>query len=352
MSLRSQGMEKNRDTSRIALLIQVFIKLNDVEPLIEFAGEETFYEMGILVDVASSLASAVSSGSLDPGQTFWALDGLVFSLMRDSRYDEASSHLSTMEQILDAHGFEFREHLSLAMKKILFAAYLGHEKDVRREVESAAPKIPDSIHRRIFDYNHAFALWKLKRYKAAELLCKAVMDGYYEILGLEPKDVLGKNPDVLWKVIKRSDDVSEDIKHLADSLDLYAKILNAQGHKSGFSRIHAMKFYNMVNAYDSFVRLGQDAAEEFAVAGDYVGAREILEQQVLRAVSEMGLIGRMVQVRGQYAEILALCKDYVGAVSEIERLQHYIHGLAKDEAKELLNQIGNVVDIMRKGIHA
>ncbi|WP_244647543.1 ATP-binding protein [Pseudomonas kielensis] len=346
-----QGMEKNRDTSRIALLIQVFIKLNDVEPLIELAGEETFYEMGILVDVASSLASAVSSGSLDPGQTFWALDGLVFSLMRDSRYDEASSHLSTMAQILDAHGFEFREHLSLAMKKILFAAYLGHEKDVRREVESAAPKIPDSIHRRIFDYNHAFALWKLKRYKAAELLCKAVMDGYYGILGLEPKDVLGKNPDVLWKVIKRSDDVSEDIKHLADSLDLYAKILNAQGRKSGFSRIHAMKFYNMVNAYDSFVRLGQDAAEEFAEAGEYVGAREILEQQVLRVVSEMGLMGRMVQVRGQYAEILALCKDYAGAVSEIERLQHYLHGLEKDEAKELLNQIGNIVGIMRKGIH-
>ncbi|WP_395598887.1 ATP-binding protein [Pseudomonas sp. A1437] len=346
-----QSLEKNRDTSRISLLIQVFIKLNDVEPLIELAGEETFYEMGILVDIASSLARAVDSGSLEPGQVFWALDGLVFSLMRDGRYNDASSHLSMMEQILDSHRFEFREHLSLAMKKMLFAAHLGHEKDVSIAVESAAAKIPDSVHRRIFDYTHALALWKLQRYNAAELLCKAVMDEYYEILGIEPNDVIGKNPDVLWKVIKRSDNVSEDIKHLADSLDLYAKILSAQGRRSGFTRIHAMKFYNMVNAYDSFVRLGQDAAEEFANAGDYVGAREILEQQVLRVVSEMGLIGRMVQVRGQYAEILALCKDYVGAASEVERLQYYIKGLEKNEAKELLNQIGNVVGILRKKVH-
>jgi hypothetical protein len=179
-----ESMEKNLDTSRFALLTRIFIRLNDVMTLIGLAGEELFYEMGLSVDITSTLKQVLDEGGLNPHQAFWALDGLVFSLMREGRFDEVAESLLTMEQLLTEHGFRFREQVAWAMRKILFAADQGREDEVRQAVEYATPKIPDADNQRVFDYNHAIALWKLKRHKQAEALCKKVIDEYVEILGL------------------------------------------------------------------------------------------------------------------------------------------------------------------------
>lgn len=126
----------------------------------------------------------LDEGGLNPHQAFCALDGLVFSLMREGRFDEVAESLLTMEQLLTEHGFRFREQVAWAMRKILFAADQGREDEVRQAVEYATPKIPDADNQRAFDYNHSIALWKLKRHKQAEALCKKVIDEYFEILGL------------------------------------------------------------------------------------------------------------------------------------------------------------------------
>ncbi|MBK1711115.1 hypothetical protein, partial [Marichromatium gracile] len=172
----------------------------------------------------------------------------------------------------------------------------------------------------IFDYNHAIALWKLKRYKEAEALCWKVTDGYYDLFGIRPADVMGKNADVLWKIIKRPENVHEHLKHLADALELYAIILQARGKPTPFIRIHSMKFYNMAGAPESMVRVGQDLADEFVARKDYEGAREVMEQHVLPIVNTAGLVNRLVQVRSQYAVILALCGRHDDADAEMTRL--------------------------------
>jgi hypothetical protein len=346
-----EGLQENRDTSRFSLLTQVFIRLNDVMTLIGLSGEELFYEMGISVDITSSLERALDAGGLDPHQAFWALDGLVFSYMREGRFDEVVDRLSMMEQFLNDHGFEFREQVAWAMKKILFASDQGREDEVRQAVEYATPKIPDADHQRIFDYNHAIALWKLKRHKQAETLCMRVINEYYEILGLTPKDVMGKNSDVLWGVIKRPPDVQEHIKHLADALEVYAKAREAQDLHAPLQRIHAMKFYGMIEGYESIVRVGQDLADEFVGVKDFEGAKEVMEQHVLPVVAEAGLIARMVQVRSQYAVILALCGDHLGAVSEIRRLDPYLDGLEEHQRKEIEHQTGYIAHILSERRH-
>lgn len=333
-----ESLEKYRDTSRFSLLTRVFIRLNDVMTLIGLAGEELFYEMGISVDITSSLKRSLEAGDLSPQQAFWALDALVFSYMREGHFDEVADPLLTMEQLLNEHGFEFIEEITWAMRKILLASDQGRENDVRHAVAYATPKIPDADHQRVFDYNHAVALLKLKRHKQAEALCKKVSDEYFEILGLTPQDVMGKNPDTLWMVIKRPSEVHEHIKHLADTLEVYAKAREAQGLYASFQRIHAMKFYHMVGGYESVVRVGQDLADVFVGIKDFAGAKEVMEQHVLPVVTQAGLIGRMVQVRSQYAVILALWGDHRGAITEITRLDPYLEGLEEDQKLEVEGQ--------------
>ena len=346
------GLERDRDTSRFSLLTQVFIKLDDVMTLIGLSGEEVFYEMGISVDILSRLEQAVDSGSLSPHQAFWALDGVVFSHMRSGKFDEVPGRLAQMEALLAEHEFEYREQIAWAMKKVIFASEQGNEEEVRRAIEYATPKIPDAKNRRVFEYNHAIGLWKLKRHKQAENLCRKVIDEYYEMLGLTPKDVIGKNPDVLWTVIKRPPDVDEDLKHIADALELYAITREAQGLPTPFARIHSMKFYGMIGAYDSIVRVGQDLADEFVGLKDYEGAREVMEQHVLPMVSKAKLVTRMVQCRSQYAVILAHAGEHMGAVTEIQRLRPYLDGVSESQRKEVEHQTGFIAHIINQSKRA
>jgi len=346
-----QGLEKNRDTSRFSLLTQVFIRLGDVETLIGLSGEELFYEMGVSVDITSSLKHAVDNGALNPHQAFWALDGLIFASMRDGRFDEVPDPLSMMEQLVNAHGFEFREQLAWAIKRMMYASEIGDWRQVQDALAYASPKIPNDSHQRVLDYTHAIALWKLKRHKQAEALCMKVIQGYYELLGITPAGVIGKNPDALWKVIKKPADVHEDLKHLADALELYAITRHAQGLKAPFARIHAMKFYSMTQAYDSLVRLGQDAADEFVEIKDYEGAKEVMEQHVLPVITHAGLVTRMVQVRSQYAVILALAGDHQSAHNEINRLTPYLSGLEDNQRKEVEGQAEYIEFLALKSQH-
>jgi len=113
------------------------------------------------------------------------------------------------------------------------------------------------------------------------------------------------------------------------------KIREAQVLHAPFQRIHSMKFFQMVEGYESAVRVGQDLADTFVGIKDFEGAEEFMEQHVLPVVVQVGLIGRMVQVRSQYAVILAWCGDHHGAVTEIKRIDPYVEGLDEDQRREI-----------------
>ncbi len=332
------SLHETRDTSRFSLLTQVFIRLNDVMALISLSGEELFHEMGITVDIMASLENALNSDTLDPVHKFWALDGIIFSEFRQGDFDKAYHRFEAMEALLAENEFGYSEEAAYIMKKILFSADIGNANDVEQLVTDFRHKLPDADHKRIFDYNYAIALWKLKKHQDAEVLCQEIIGDYYSIIGISPDDVMGKNADVLWEIINKPENVQEHIKHLADALELYARTLDAQKKIAPFVRIHSMKFYNMVRAADSMVRVGQDLADEFVARGDYIGAREVMEQHVLPVVHGEGLVNRLVQVRSQYAVILALCGQHDEAGAEMRRLSPYIEGLTGDQRTEVENQ--------------
>ncbi|MGI2161914.1 SEC-C metal-binding domain-containing protein [Shewanella oncorhynchi] len=332
------SLQQSRDTSRFALLTQIYIKLNDIMTLIDLSGEELFYEMGINVDILASLERALTSDTLEPIHKFWALDGIVFSGIKEGKPKKLVQRFEAMEALLAEHKFSYKEQTAYAMKRILFSAENGDAREVKQLVEKFSTNIPSADHKRIFDYNHALALWKLKKYSEAEALCWKVIEGYYNLLGVRPEDIIGKNTDVLWTIINQPADIQVHLKHLADALELYAINLEARGKLAPLARIHSMKFYNMAGAPESMVRVGQDLADEFVARKDYKGAKGIIEQFVLPVVNKVGLIRKLVQVRSQYAVILALDGLYEDAYNEMRRLEPYFEGLTGVQRQEFENQ--------------
>lgn len=68
-----------------------------------------------------------------------------------------------------------------------------------------------------------------------------------------------------------------------------------------------MKFYAVAGAIDSLIRVGQDPADEFVARHDFMGAREVLGQHVMPVVVSNQFLNRHLDVRAQYAVVLAYC---------------------------------------------
>jgi hypothetical protein len=71
------------------------------------------------------------------------------------------------------------------------------------------------------------------------------------------------------------------------------------------ARIHAMKFYELAHAFESFVRVGQDLVDEFVWVNDFIGARQIMENNIFPTLQAIGLVSYVLPVRALYAVVLA-----------------------------------------------
>ena len=161
---------------------------------------------------------------------------------------------------------------------------------------------------------------------------------YYDLLGLRLADVMGSNPDKIFPLLKGDNDQTDNLKHLADSLDLQSKAVRASGSNPGLAPIHAMKFYSMAHALDSFVRVGQDLVDDFVGRNDYTGARDVIERNLMPTIVGLKLAGRVIPVRSQYAVVLAYCGAFDEADAEMARLAPYEGGLDERGQGELRNQ--------------
>jgi hypothetical protein len=161
---------------------------------------------------------------------------------------------------------------------------------------------------------------------------------YFAVLGISPADIFMKNVDKIFPLLRKHRDNTDDLKHLADCMDLCAKALNRDGRDSGMLRIHAMKFYEMARAFDSQFRAGQELVDEFVGRHDYIGARSIFEQVLLPFISKIKLAARVIPIRSQYAVVLAYCGDFAAADAEMARLAPYEAGLTTEGQTELQMQ--------------
>lgn len=317
---------KKPSISRQRFYLRLLPLVGEIKTLIDLASNdaEIFAELGFAADNKKTLLASVNSGDLGHEECFWALDALAYWACQSCDWNTVETYVGRMEECLTKFDARRREKAALSIKRILLS--MGKDDLDRAKCHFADAcelnkEHPEAL--RILRYNYAVCLYSAERYAEAGREADLLIKEYYDVLGLSPEDVFRKNPPEIFKKIKNSSTCHDDLKRLADTLDLYAKSLNEQGFDSVLARIHAFKFYSMASALVSVVRLGQDYVDEQLSRGDPEGAKSFLEQFLIPGIKEFKLLEHFVPVRAQYAVVLAYCGETSKAEAEIKSLRKF-----------------------------
>lgn len=348
-----QSLQEHRDVARIVFWARLLAALNHLEPLIELMGEEIFHEMGVIPEVASALEQALDSGALDPEQQFWAYDGLIFAALKHrvrEQADKVTGWLSASELVINQFDLSPTHRARLWMKRMNFAGALGDEDGVISALDQASRDMPyRKDYRRVLAYNAAAALFSVGSYGIAETIVHGVIAEYYEVLGISPEQVTGLKQSELRKAIENPSLDIDDVKHLADALELLAMIGGKTGRRAPLARIHAMRFYEIAGAIDSYVRVGLDVADDHVFINDFLGARNVMEESVLPFIQRHSMVGKMLDARSLYAVILAYSGKFDEADLQMRRLEPLIEGAPPQMQVQFADQKHLITEIRLKG---
>ena len=346
----AESQKQDFQLSKLSLHLRMLAAVGDIKTLVQLATDELFHELGVHPEIFASLEKAAASCETDPEDRFWALDGLVFADFKQGNYKSIPARLEVMAQLVTIHDLGVDEQLALSMKRMHLLAINKNATGVMASIKELSKMLPAALeHQRIFQYNAALALYKSHKHKFTIELTSKLIQEYYDILGLRPEIIIGRNSDEIYPLLKKSPSLTDDLKHLADCLDLYANAMNDIGRISGLARIHSMKFYDLAKAPDSLIRVGQDLVDEFVGRHDFVGAREIIETNLLPNVLKLKLLAKVIPVRSQYAVVLAYCGDFDAAEAEMHRLTPYEAGLDEKNQRELRSQRRLIARLRLKG---
>ena len=332
--LHSGGLERFRlfcnllaDTGRIESLIDVVTR-----------NAEMFREYGLKAEMAAIVHRVSQDPKLSHENRFWAEDTLAFWDIEDGDTPKASRRLQIMRSELKLFSPNDRAELALIIKELLVSGRERNEAQLRASFARGIATAHDEMTDRIIRYNFAYGLLACGKSSEASVLAAQLVQDYYDVLGITPGDVLLKT---LGETAQRIGDVIEkgdDIKRLADSLDLHARALNAVGESSVFSRLHAHKFYVLSDSFSSAVRVGQDFIDEcLGERADPDGARDFAEQFLLPLIKEHKMLGVLVPASCQYAVVLAYCGDSDGARRTLAEMRPFVVP-GTEQAREFQNQ--------------
>lgn len=345
----AESIHKDWSPAKLSLLVRLFGQSGRTAELVEFATDELFHEMGVWPEIEPFLI-AIAEGDGAAGERAKAFDGLVFNDLREGAVERALVRLDALGALVEEQKLDDRTWLDWAMKRMLALALNGDRKAALAAIETMRSRVPARPdHSRIFRYNVANVHFQLGDYRRVIEATDPLIHEYYALLGLDPDMVFGRNAPDLLPLIKQRPLPIDDLKHLADALDLHAQAVGKLGGVSPFGRIHALKFYNLAQAPDSMVRVGQDLVDEFCGRHDFVGARDLIERNLLPILNQLKLAARVIPVRSQYAVVLAYCGAFEDADEEMRRLEPYLPALSEIGRGEVLNQRRLIARLRRVG---
>ena len=344
------SIQKDWSIAKVALLVRLFGQLGQAKILVEFATDELFHEMGVWREIEPFLIAIAENTEEDAETRLWALDGLVFNDLREGEIERGLTRIDAMRVLLDNNDLGSDEWLAWAMKRML--AISGNDDvqgvmDMLAEVEERLPE--SDQHHRIFRYNRALAMFKLGAYDLTLQETEPLGEEYYGLLKLTPDQVFARNASAIRPLLPKGRDNRDDLKHLADTLDLHAQALQKVGRSSPLARIHSMKFYELANAPQSVIRVGQDLVDDYCEHNDFEGARDVIEKMLLPTIQGLNLVSWVVPVRSQYAVVLAYSGRFDAADNEMRRLAPYEAGLSPAGRGELQDQRRLVANLRRYG---
>ncbi|GGB75423.1 hypothetical protein GCM10010833_33340 [Blastomonas aquatica] len=345
-----RSIREDWSIGKLNLLIRLFGQLGDAMILVQFATDELFHEMGVWPEIEPYLLAIAADEAAEAGIRLWALDGLVFNDLRTGQTETGETRIDAMKALLDEHDLGEDEWLAWGMKRMLLKSMVGDAEGVDEMLGLVQERIPAKAeHMRVFRYNRAVAFFKLGDNTTAIAEAAQLVEEYYDVLGLTPEDVIGRNPPQLRPFLPKDRDNTDQLKHLADTLDLLAQAAGKKSQRSTMARIHAMKFYELAQAYSSFTRVGMDLVDELVWVNDFESARYAIERNIFPVVQAIGLTSDVLELRALYAVVLAYCGDHQAAANEVRRLAPYEQAMAPGHREAFQDQKQIIENVRRYG---
>ena len=326
--------------ARLMVYCRLLPQIGRTEVLADIASSlsEHIHEQGRSGDLEAVLEDVLVSAEVTPLDKFMVADTLA--LWEFHRPDKTGfvKLVRTMERLAREHDLGGDTPSRLAMKQMLEAS-LNHELAGIRLY--SARSLQHGGHPGIAKdsalCNTATAYYMADEPQETLEITGSLIEEYYGVPYLNEEQVFARSAKVLADEIGSDFDVLDELKRLADTLDLRARALNEVGLPSGLCRLHAMKFYQIAHVPMSLMKVGQDVVDEFlGMLRDPWEARRVIETMLLPIVDEYRLVEYVVPVRSQYAVILAYC----GEVEAARRLIGELEAFAVSDFRrlELQNQ--------------
>lgn len=347
--LVTASLSDSWDFHRLSFLLRLLVVTGDEATVVDISTslEEQLLEYGMVAEVRSVLEEVVKSDSVNGESRFWAMDSLVYWSIQDRNSTDIRKQVDELATLHASLPPDKKRLTVLLIKQMLLAGLTGDAERARIDYARAEAECHDDpALLRILRYDLALALFTAKQFSEVEEITSPLISEYYEALGLEPHDVLFANPPDIAARLPDDDEHQDVLKRLADTLELYASSLRLQGRPSGLSRIHALKFYVMVSAFTSAIRVGQDVADEMLEYGAPDESLNILENQLLPLIEKFKLLRYLVPVRAQRAVVLAYLGRHEAAVAEMNRLRQFVRA-ESDQMAELTQQQNLVQHIVQ-----
>lgn len=218
--------------------MRLFGQLGQAKILVEFATDELFHEMGVWREIEPFLIAIAEEPAGDAETRLWALDGLVFNDLREGNIERGLERIDVMRALLDNNQLGSDEWLAWAMKRMLAMSSNNDVQGVIDMLAEVEKRLPESDqHHRIFRYNRAVAMFKLGVYDLTLQETEQLGEEYYALLGLSPEQVFARNLPAIRPLLPKGRDNTDDLKHLADTLDLHTQALQQSGRSSPLARI-------------------------------------------------------------------------------------------------------------------
>jgi hypothetical protein len=315
------SLHARQDIPRLTFLIKLLPRVGRTDALVDLATSEMFYEQGNMAMMWDTLVEAAADPTYSPRDRFWALDALSYWESRDGGIpDEA--RVAQMAELVASNPLEARERLNLIFKQMIIAGSAGDRQRVELHYREGRKisKIDETGH--ILRYNRAVALYRTGALEITRNALEPLIAEMHKALGLREGDLLFKNGRALVDLLGDSD--PDDVKRLADALNLWSTVMVRLGLPPMMRRIQASKLYASVGAGRSATVAAQELADEMLkIMATPEGAREVFEQHVFPLIEQYKLTDLALEARGEYAVALAYCGDFDGADQQMQALGNY-----------------------------
>lgn len=315
------SLHLRQDIPRLTFLIRLLPRVGCTDALVDLATSEMFYEQGNMAMMWDALVEAADDPTYSPRDRFWALDALAYWESRDGGIpDEA--RVAQMAELVANNPFEARELLNLTFKQMIIAGSSGDRKLVEAYYCEGRKAVTDAESGRILRYNRAVALYRTGALEQTRNALEPLIEEMHKAIGVRENDLLFKNGRALIELLEESD--PDDVKRLADALNLWSTVMVRLGLPPMMRRIQASKLYASVGAGRSATIAAQELADEMLkIMATPEGAREVFEQHVFPLIEQYRLTDLALEARAEYAVALAYCGDFEGAVEQMRALKNY-----------------------------